>query len=84
MSESIINNSHKKKFSVDEYLFQLTEEGIHGNDEIDTLSMSEEEAKKLSRDLLIVFRMRGAPSTSARGFIRTFFNKAIKIIDNGN
>lgn len=84
MSESVINHTNKKKFCVDEYLFQLTEAGIHGNDEIDTLSMSVEEAKKLSRDLLIVFRMRGAPSSSARGFIRTFFNKAIKIIDNGN
>lgn len=82
MSDSIINRSHKKKFCVDEYLFQLTEAGIHGNDEVDTLFMSVEEAKKLSRDLLIIFRMRGAPSASARGFIRTFFNKAIKIIDN--
>ena len=82
MSESIINHTSKKKFCVDEYLFQLTEAGIHGNDEVDTLSLSVEEAKKLSRDLLIIFRMRGAPSASARGFIRTFFNKAIKITDN--
>lgn len=84
MSESVINHSQKKKFCVDEYLFQLTEAGIHGNDEVDILSLSVDEAKKLSRDLLIIFRMRGTPSSSARGFIRTFFNKAIKIIDDGN